>query len=129
MQIELAEEPTFSPNRCRRFGERGFLSADLRELMPDEPSADSQLEIAHVLCSDIVGYSKLLTDQQRESIRLLNEVVRSTEQFRLAEKEEKLVRLPTGDGMALVFRHSEEEPARCGCPSGHVAADIVSAGG
>jgi TolB-like protein/Tfp pilus assembly protein PilF/class 3 adenylate cyclase len=62
---------------------------------------------------DIVGYSKLLIDEQRERIRALREIVRGTEQFRSAETEGKLVRLPTGDGGALVFRTSPEAPVLC----------------
>jgi len=72
-----------------------------------------RLEIRHVLFIDIVGYSKLLINDQSELLRQLNEVVRGTEHFRSAEAEGKLVRLPTGDGMALVFHNSPEEPARC----------------
>jgi len=68
------------------------------------------LEIGHVLFIDIVGYSKLLIDEQREQIQKLREIVRGTEQFRLAEAEGKLLRLPTGDGAALVFRNSPEAP-------------------
>ncbi len=59
--------------------------------------------IAHVLFTDIVGYSKLLTDQQRELLQQLSQIIRSAEPFRSAEAEGKLVRLPTGDGMALAF--------------------------
>src|SRR5438309_2789050 len=72
-----------------------------------------QLEIAHVLFIDIVGYSKLLITEQSELLRRLSDVVRETEQFRSAEAEGKLVRLPTGDGMALDFRNSPEAPVQC----------------
>src|SRR6184192_529701 len=72
-----------------------------------------QLEIAHVLFIDIIGYSKLLITEQSELLRRLTDVVRETEQFRFAEAEGKLVRLPTGDGMALVFRNSPEAPVQC----------------
>src|SRR6058998_2738744 len=72
-----------------------------------------QLEIGHVLFIDIVGYSKLLITEQSELLRQLTEVVRETEHFRIAEAEGKLVRLPTGDGMALVFRNSPEAPVQC----------------
>src|SRR5947209_13634231 len=72
-----------------------------------------QLEIAHVLFIDIVGYSKLLIIEQSELLRRLSDVVRETEQFRSAEAQGKLVRLPTGDGMALVFRNSPEAPVQC----------------
>jgi len=76
-------------------------------------SADLQLEIAHLLLIDIVGYSKLLVNEQIQCMQQLNRIVRSTGCFRKAEKEEKLIRLPTGDGMALLFFQSPEEPARC----------------
>jgi TolB-like protein/Tfp pilus assembly protein PilF len=81
--------------------------------MPADSKSDLQLEIGHVLFIDIVGYSKLLIDKQREQIQKLREIVRGTEQFRLAEAEGKLLRLPTGDGGALVFRNSPEAPVLC----------------
>src|SRR5436305_4828382 len=80
--------------------------------MPPEPSSESKFEIGHVLFIDIVGYSKLLIEDQKERLHQLTEVVLVTAQVR-ASTDEQLVRLPTGDGMALVFRHSAEEPARC----------------
>src|SRR5947209_12863649 len=81
--------------------------------MSAEMSRDLRLEIAHVLFIDIVGYSKLLHNQQSEVLRELNEVVRGAEQFRSAESAGTLLRLPTGDGMALIFRESPEVPAQC----------------
>jgi class 3 adenylate cyclase len=72
-----------------------------------------KFEIGHVLFIDIVGYSKLLINQQSEQMQKLREIVRGTEQFRAAEAEGKLLRLPTGDGGALVFRTSPEAPVRC----------------
>src|SRR6266446_1490676 len=81
--------------------------------MVSEQSSDVKFEIGHVLFFDIVGYSKLLINEQSEQIRKLKEIVRGTEQFRLAEAEGKLLRLPTGDGGALVFRTSSEAPVRC----------------
>jgi len=78
------------------------------ELGPDLP-----LEIAHVLLIDAVGYSKLLVNEQIELLQELNQIVRSTECFRTAEKTGKLIRVPTGDGMAVLFFHSPEEPVRC----------------
>src|SRR5881398_3146338 len=77
-----------------------------------EPSADSKFEIGHVLFIDIVGYSKLLIEEQKERLSQLTAIVLATAQVREAT-DEQLVRLPTGDGMALVFHHSAEEPARC----------------
>jgi tetratricopeptide (TPR) repeat protein len=81
--------------------------------MAGELISDPKFEIGHVLFLDIVGYSKLLINEQSESLRVLNDAVRGAGQFRLAEAEGKLVRLPTGDGMALVFRTTPEAPARC----------------
>ena len=71
------------------------------------------LEIAHVLLIDIVGYSKLLIDDQQTAVRELNAVVRSTAEFQAADAAGKLLRLPTGDGMALVFFSSPEAPVMC----------------
>src|SRR5213079_711949 len=80
---------------------------------PAEPTPDLQLEIAHLLLIDVVGYSKLLVNEQIELLQELKQIVRSTESFRKAEARGELIRVPTGDGMALVFFHSPEEPARC----------------
>src|SRR5207244_9859867 len=71
------------------------------------------LEIAHVLFMDIVGYSKLHTDEQRELLNELNKLVRETSQFKDAEAASKLTRLPTGDGMALAFFTNPEAPLKC----------------
>jgi adenylate cyclase len=81
--------------------------------MSTEVKKEIQLEIAHVLFIDIVAYSKLLITEQSELLRKLTAAVVETEQFRMADAEHKLVRLPTGDGMALVFRDHPEAPARC----------------
>jgi class 3 adenylate cyclase len=81
--------------------------------MEDDEKTKPRLEIAHVLFIDIVGYSKLLTDEQSESLQELNQIVRSTEAVREAEAAEQLIILPTGDGMAVVFTGSVERPAEC----------------
>src|SRR5712672_2086543 len=81
--------------------------------MPSESSPDVKFEIGHVLFIDIVGYSRLLITEQRDQIQKLKAIVRGTEQFRIAEAEGKLLRLPTGDGGALVFRTSPEAPVLC----------------
>ncbi|PYL85086.1 MAG: hypothetical protein DMF23_04325, partial [Verrucomicrobia bacterium] len=81
--------------------------------MTSERSPDVKFEIGHVLFIDIVGYSKLLITEQSEQIQKLKQIVRGTEQVRLAEAEGKLLRLPTGDGGALVFRTSPEAPVLC----------------
>ena len=78
-----------------------------------ERKVDLHLEIAHVLLIDVVGYSKLLVNEQIELMQELNQIVRGTECFRMAEASGKLIRMPTGDGMALLFFHSPEEPVRC----------------
>src|SRR6476619_2669986 len=72
-----------------------------------------KLEIGHVLFIDIVGYSKGLINEQSEQLQKLREIVRGTEQFRIAEAEGKLLRLSTGDGGALVFRTTPEAPVLC----------------
>jgi len=74
---------------------------------------DLQPEIAHLLLIDIVGFSKLLDNEQIELLQELNQIVRATKSFQTADADGKLIRVPTGDGMTLVFFHSPEEPARC----------------
>src|SRR5215510_5654049 len=81
--------------------------------MPTEIKKEIALEIAHVLFIDIVGYSKLLIDEQRDYLHTLNEVVRETDAFRGAEAASKLTRLPAGDGMALVFASTPDAPVSC----------------
>src|SRR5437870_4531533 len=78
-----------------------------------EIKKEIQLEIAHVLFIDIVGYSKLSINDQRAAIDELNQVVRTSEQFQNAEAAARLIKIPTGDGMALVFYKSPEEPVEC----------------
>ena len=78
-----------------------------------EVQRDIELEIAYVLFVDIVGYSKLVVDQQRDRVELLNRIVRSTEQVRKAEASHRLITIPTGDGMALVFYNTPEAPVKC----------------
>src|SRR5499427_9995459 len=81
--------------------------------MSPASSSDVKLEIGHVLFIDIVGYSKLLITDQSEHLQTLKEIVWATEQFRQAQAEGKLLRLPTGDGGALVFRNNPEAPVLC----------------
>src|SRR5215831_18964342 len=71
----------------------------------------THLETAHVLFIDVVGYSKLLVNEQREVLQQLNDVVRNAPQF--GKSGAKLIRIPSGDGMALVFFQSPEEPVHC----------------
>src|ERR1051326_3572126 len=75
--------------------------------------AGVRLEIGHVLFIDIVGYSKLLITEQSQLVAKLTAALLETEQFRKADAEGKLLRWPTGDGMALVFRDNPESPAQC----------------
>src|SRR5205814_1826544 len=81
--------------------------------MAAEPPTVSRLEVGHVLFLDIVGYSKLLSDKQWKVFQLLKDIVRGTSQFRAAAAANKLVRIPTGDGMVLAFFTSVDAPVRC----------------
>src|SRR6188768_2759716 len=81
--------------------------------MLTEVTPDPKFEIGHILFIDIVGYSKLLIEEQTEIVRQLKEIVGGCERFRLAERLGTLLSLPTGDGMALIFRDSPEDPAQC----------------
>ena len=81
--------------------------------MSPERKPDLHLEIAHVLFIDVVGYSKLLADEQSETLQLLNQIVRGTAEFRTSEAKSELIRLPTGDGMALVYLTKPEAPVQC----------------
>src|SRR5436190_6873375 len=81
--------------------------------MTDDRQTKLRLEIAHVLFLDIVGYSKLLIDEQAEALQELIEIVRNTDAAREAEASNQLIRLPTGDGMALVFTGTAEMPVEC----------------
>src|SRR5213079_149786 len=81
--------------------------------MANEQKTQLRLEIAHVLFMDIVGYSKLLIDEQSEALQELNEIVRKTDAVRTAEAAGQLIFLPTGDGMSLVFTGSVEDPVEC----------------
>ena len=81
--------------------------------MSAEVKKEVRSEIAHVLFVDIVGYSKLLIDQQHTQIDSLNRIVRATQEFQTAENAGRLIKIPTGDGMALVFYSSPEDPVEC----------------
>jgi hypothetical protein len=80
--------------------------------MPIEIKKEIQLEIAHVLFIDIVGYLKLSINQQH-AVEELNRIVRASEQFQRAQAANRLIRIPTGDGMVLVFYTNPEAPAQC----------------
>src|SRR5438445_8263704 len=81
--------------------------------MPAEVKKEIQLEIAHVLFIDIVCYSKLSINEQRGAVDELTQIVRATEQFQKADASERLIKIATGDGMALVFYKNPEEPVEC----------------
>jgi class 3 adenylate cyclase len=81
--------------------------------MAAEVKKEIELEVAPVLFIDIVGYSKLSINEQRAVVDELTQVVRATEQFHKAEASDRLIRIATGDGMALVFYTSPEAPVRC----------------
>jgi adenylate cyclase len=81
--------------------------------MPEEPKANQRLEIAHVLFIDIVGYSTRPTDEQRGLVDRLNQAVRSSDEFNRAAAAGRLKKIPTGDGMALIFHDSPEQPVEC----------------
>jgi len=87
--------------------------------MSAEIKKQIQLEIAHVLFIDIVGYSKLSSNDQHASIEELNRIARASEQFQRAEAASRLLKIPTGDGMALVFYTSPEAPAQCAVEISH----------
>src|SRR6266403_2014833 len=81
--------------------------------MPEEAKAKLRLEIAHVLFIDIVGYSTRLTDEQQALVDQLNQVVRGSDEFKKATATGRLMKIPTGDGMALIFYNSPEQPVEC----------------
>src|SRR5438093_7779925 len=91
--------------------------------MSAEVKKEIQLEIAHVLFMDIVGYSKLSINDQNRAVEELNQVVRASEQFQLAEAAGRLLKIATGDGMALVFYTSPEAPAQCAVEIGRAGKD------
>ena len=91
--------------------------------MPAEVSKEIELEIAYVLFIDIVGYSKLVTHEQHRLLELLNQIVRQSEHFRTAEAKSRLITVPTGDGMALVFYNTPEAPVECALEISNAASE------
>src|ERR1700756_2454014 len=87
--------------------------------MAADAKKEIQLEIGHVLFIDIVGYTRLLIHEQLEHLEKLREIVRATDTFHEAQAEGKLMRLPTGDGGALVFRTNPEAPVKCAIEIAH----------
>ena len=101
--------------KCRaKIGSLNLTSSDrTKSLMPPERSSEVKFEIAHVLFIDIVGYSKLSINDQHAAVEELNRIVRASEEFQRAEAANRLIRIPTGDGMVLVFYTNPEAPAQC----------------
>src|SRR5215471_5148200 len=101
------------------YGGRAWFSNDARArfqgafVMSTEIKKEIQLEIAHVLFIDVVGYSKLSINEQHAAVDQLTQIVRATEQFQKDDASERLIKIATGDGMALVFYTSPEAPVRC----------------
>jgi TolB-like protein/class 3 adenylate cyclase/Tfp pilus assembly protein PilF len=91
--------------------------------MPAEAKKEIELEIAYVLFIDIVGYSKLVTSEQHRLLELLNQIVREAEHFRAAEAKSRLITVPTGDGMALVFYNTPEAPVECALEVSRAASE------
>ena len=85
----------------------------LKFIMAQEIKSEVKLEIVHVLFLDIVGYSTRLTDEQQALVNELNQVVRSSDEFNKAAAAGRLMKIPTGDGMALIFYNSPEQPVEC----------------
>jgi len=128
--LEAVVLKALSKKPAERYQSATDLGADLAKLgetaapskgpqnvyQPSSPAASSsstKLELAHVLFMDIVAYSQMPMDEQGSILRELQEIVRGTTEFSRAEKEGELIRLPTGDGMALVFFQDAEAPVRC----------------
>src|SRR5215831_4075619 len=108
--VERQLSSRLSAAQLRVFLRRAF---PCESIMAAEVKKEIQLEIAHVLFTDIVGYSKLPIQQQRAFVERLNEIVRSTDEFQTAETAGRLITIPTGDGITLVFYHSPEAPVEC----------------
>src|SRR5437899_6831180 len=89
--------------------------------MSTEIKKEIELEIAHVLFIDMVGYSKLSMNEQRAAVDQLNHAVRASDEFRKADAADRVIKIPTGDGMALVFYTSPEAPVQCAIEIGRVA--------
>jgi tRNA A-37 threonylcarbamoyl transferase component Bud32 len=112
LKRRVEAESEFGETRARDSRTRTAAARDARDVGPD-PGLGRSVEIAHVLFTDIVGYSRLPMDEQGRVLRRLQEVVRGTSEFRRAHEADQLISLPTGDGMALVFFGDPEAPAQC----------------
>ncbi len=108
----LSFDPASRPTPAREFGDE--LARALTNNKPQpEPTQPPTLEIAHVLFMDLVGYSTLAIDRQASLLQQLQEIVKSTPEFQRAQAANRLIRLPTGDGMALVFFQDPIAPVQC----------------
>src|SRR6266487_1714161 len=113
LESMLAFEPAARPGVKDLAAELRRCAALAEIEMAADVKKEIQLEIAHVLFIDIVGYSKLSINEQHAAVDELTQIVRSTEQFQKAEAADRLIKIPSGDGMALVFYTSPEAPVRC----------------
>ena len=113
LQSMLAFEPAVRPGIQDLAAQIRHCSALADIEIAADVKKEIQLEIAHVLFIDIVGYSKLSINEEQAAVDELTQIVRSTEQFQKAEAAERLIKIPSGDGMALVFYTSPDAPVRC----------------
>ena len=81
--------------------------------VPTDTVAGPTLEVAHVLFTDLVGYSQLPMDQGAQLVERLTAIVEGTKAFRRAKNSNQLILLPTGDGMALAFFGDPLAPVKC----------------
>jgi len=123
-EIQRLFAKAFRVERWALSVERWTFSDYNADSVMDSSPSDARLEIAHVLFMDIVGWSKNLINEQSDLLRRLNEVVRNTAQVRAAETAGKLIRLPTGDGMALAFFTTPDAPVRCAIEIGRELKSI-----
>src|SRR5438034_5922876 len=113
LQSMLALEPAARPGIHDLAAQLRRCSAQAEIEMAAEGTKEIQFEVAHVLFIDIVGYSKLSLNEQHAAVDELTQIVRSTEQFQKADAADRLIKIPSGDGMALVFYTNSEAPVRC----------------
>ena len=113
LQSMLALEPAARPGIHDLAAQLRRCSAQAEIEMAAEGTKEIQFEVAHVLFIDIVGYSKLSLNEQHAAVDELTQIVRSTEQFQKADATDRLIKIPSGDGMALVFYTNSEAPVRC----------------
>ena len=113
VNLPTTPEPMASRSLARSCLAKAGRLVSAEMIMAADVTKEIQFEIGHVLFIDIVGYSKLSINEQRVAVEELNQIVRASEQFQKAEAANRILKIPTGDGMALVFYKSPEEPAQC----------------